>query len=234
MVVHIERKADLAHLIDHTLLEPSANAVQIDILCKEADDYGFYSVCVNPYYVARCKLNLRNTDVRVTSVIGFPFGATFKETKASEAAQAIREGADELDMVMNIGAAKSGKWEEVEDDISAVSAITKDNGKVLKVILETGYLTDDEKVLACKASESAGANFVKTSTGFGKGLATVHDITLMANTVGGRLGVKASGGIHNFSDAMAMINAGATRIGSSHSVEIVESFNVRLADKLKR
>jgi len=226
MANNIKNRADLAHMIDHTLLDPSATAEQIDELCREAKEYGFFSVCVNPYYVSRCRLNLRRADVRVACVIGFPFGATFKETKAAEATQAIMEGADELDMVMNIGAAKSGKWDEVRGDIAAVAAVTRNSSKVLKVILETGYLTDEEKALACRAAESAGANFVKTSTGFGRGGATVHDITLMADVVGGRLGVKASGGIHSFNDAMAMINAGATRIGASRSVDILKSFKV--------
>ncbi len=215
-------KEDLAKMIDHTQLNPFATEDDIKRLCDEAKKYHFFSVIVNPYYVKLAKELVKGTDVKVLSVIGFPFGVTYKEVKALEAEMAIKDGADELDMVMNISAAKSGKWDIVKEDISAVNKVVKSHGKLLKVIIETGYLTDDEKIKACQVSVDAGADFVKTSTGFGKGGATVHDVELMAKAVKGKAKVKAAGGIHSAQDALNMINAGASRIGASHSVEIVE------------
>ncbi len=217
-------KAELAKLIDHTQLNPYATEDDIKKLADEAKKYGFYSLVVNPYYVKLAKSLVKGTDIKVVSVIGFPFGTTYKEVKALEAELAIKDGADELDMVMNISAAKSGKWDVVKDDIKAVVDVAKKHGKILKVILETGYLTDDEKVKACEVAVEAGADFVKTSTGFGKGGATVHDVELMKRTVGNRAQVKAAGGIHTADDALAMIKAGATRIGASHSVQIIETY----------
>ncbi|MDG6927676.1 MAG: deoxyribose-phosphate aldolase [Nitrososphaerota archaeon] len=216
------KKEELAKMIDHTQLNPFATENDIKKLCEEARKYHFFSVIVNPYYVKLARELVKGTDVKVLSVIGFPFGVTYKEVKVLESEMAVKDGADELDMVMNISAAKSGKWDVVKDDIAAVSKVAKSHGKLLKVIIETGYLTDDEKVKACQVAVDAGADFVKTSTGFGKGGATVHDVELMAKTVKGKAKVKAAGGIHSAKDAMDMINAGASRIGASHSVEIVE------------
>ena len=216
-------REELAKMIDHTQLNPFATEDDIKRLCEEAKKYHFYGVIVNPYYVKLAKELLKGTEIKVMSVIGFPFGATYKEVKALEAELAIRDGADELDMVMNISAAKSGRWDVVKEDISAVNKVAKSHGKLLKVIIETGYLTDDEKIKACQVAVEAGADYVKTSTGFGKGGATVHDVELMAKAVNGKAKVKASGGIHTAEDAIKMINAGASRIGASHSVEIIES-----------
>ncbi len=230
-MISIKSKRDLASIIDHTLLEPSSDKNAIDRLCDEALAFSFYSVTVNPYYVPYCRNRLKGSNVKVVSVVGFPFGATFKEVKSQEAKRAIEMGADEVDMVMNIGAAKSGDWDIVEEDIGSVVDVSKHNGKVVKVILETCYLTDEEKIMACKVAEKAGADYVKTSTGYGKGGATVHDVKLMSNTVGSNMGVKAAGGIRTAYDALMMIEAGATRIGSSHSVEIIQSLAKELLEK---
>ncbi|MDP7974663.1 MAG: deoxyribose-phosphate aldolase [Thermoprotei archaeon] len=223
--IKIETAEQLARLIDHTLLDPSATVEDIDRLCREAIAYKFYSVCVNPTYAKRCAQNLRGTGVKVTAVVAFPFGATFPPVKATEARLAMQAGADEIDMVMNVGAARSGSWELVEQDIASVAQETRQAGKLLKVIIETGYLNDEEKVRACQAAERAGANYVKTSTGYGKGGATTHDVKLMREAVGDRLGVKAAGGIRTASDAIALIAAGASRIGSSHGVQIMATFS---------
>ncbi|KUP06032.1 deoxyribose-phosphate aldolase [Bacillus coahuilensis p1.1.43] len=212
---------EIAKMIDHTLLKPEATKDQVKVLCEEAAKYGFASVCVNPTWVTYASELLKHTDVKVCTVIGFPLGATTPETKAFETKNAIENGATEVDMVVNIGAIKSGDWELVERDINAVTAAAK--GKALsKVIIETCLLTDEEKVKACELSVRAGADYVKTSTGFSTGGATVEDIALMRKTVGPDLGVKASGGVRSSEDAETMINAGATRIGASSGVKIVQ------------
>jgi deoxyribose-phosphate aldolase len=208
----------VARAIDHTLLKPNATQDEVGKLCREAKEYCFASVCVNPSYVALCARLLSGSGVKVCTVVGFPLGSTTPTVKAIEARDAIANGADEIDMVMNVGALKSGNDAMVLDDIRAVREATR--GKVLKVILETGLLTNEEKVRACKLSKQAGADFVKTSTGFGAGGATVEDIRLMRETVGPTMGVKASGGVRDAKTAEAMIAAGATRIGASASIAI--------------
>jgi len=212
---------DLARFIDHTLLRPDATAADIDTLCEEARTFGFAAVCVNPTWVRRCAQNLRGSDVRVASVVGFPFGAGTTEVKAMEARRAIRDGAREIDMVINVGALKSGDHDLVRRDIEKVSDACREAGALSKVIIETALLTDEEKVVSSHLAKLAKADFVKTSTGFGPGGATVHDVLLMRETVGPKLGVKASGGIRSAEDVREMIAAGATRIGASASVQIV-------------
>lgn len=213
---------DWASLIDHTLLKPEASEADIKKLCDEAAQYGFASVCVNPAWVKKAAEFLRGSGVPVCTVIGFPLGATLPDVKAYEARRAIFNGAREVDMVINIGALKSGDDCTVEDDIRAVVEAAHENGVLCKVIIETALLTDEEKVRACLASKNAGADFVKTSTGFSKGGATVHDVSLMRQTVGSALGVKASGGVKGIEDARAMFEAGATRIGASVGVKIAQ------------
>lgn len=212
------RKPEVAALIDHTLLKPDATQDELDHLCAEARKYKFASVCVNPVWVAYCKEQLADTDVMVASVVGFPLGALPTEAKAGEAARAVEQGADELDMVLNIGYLKSGRYREVEEDVRGV--VQAAGGKTVKVIIETALLTDEEKVQACLLAKRAGAHFVKTSTGFSKGGATVHDVAIMRRVVGPGMGVKASGGIKTGEDARQMIAAGASRIGASASVAI--------------
>lgn len=206
--------------IDHTLLKPDAQQDQIEKLIEEARSYDFASVCVNPTWVNFTAEGLRDSDVKVCTVIGFPLGATTPFVKAFETKNAIQNGADEIDMVINIGALKSKNLALVEDDIQAVVEASGD--KVVKVIIETCLLTDDEKIAACQIAKSAGADFVKTSTGFSTGGATVADVALMRQTVGPDMGVKASGGARSYEDALAFIEAGATRIGTSSGVAIVE------------
>ncbi len=213
---------DWASLIDHTLLKPEASEGDIRRLCDEAAQFGFASVCVNPTWVKKASEFLRGTSVPVCTVIGFPLGATLPDVKAYEARRAIFNGAREVDMVINVGALKSGDDCAVEDDIRAVVEAGHENGVLVKVIIETALLTDDEKVRACLASKNAGADFVKTSTGFAKGGATVEDVSLMRRTVGSALGVKASGGVKGIEDARAMFEAGATRIGASVGVKIAQ------------
>ena len=209
----------LAKYIDHTILKPDATTAQVLKICDEAKEYGFASVCVNPSRIALVADALRGTDVTPCCVVGFPLGAIPPESKAAETAVAVKNGALEIDMVINIGAAKDGDWALVEHDIAAVKAAC---GPVkLKVIIECCLLTDDEKVRACQAAVRAKADFVKTSTGFSKGGATVEDVALMRRTVGPDVGVKAAGGIHNRAEAMAMIEAGANRIGASAGIAIV-------------
>ena len=210
---------ELAKTIDHTLLEPDATAAQIRKICDEAKAYRFASVCVNPSRIALVAKELEGTDVTPCCVVGFPLGAIPSESKAAEAAVAVKNGAREIDMVIDIGAAKDGDWARVEADIAAVKAACGE--AKLKVIIETCLLTDDEKVQACLAAKRANADFVKTSTGFSKGGATVEDVRLMRRTVGPDMGVKASGGIHNRAEALAMLEAGATRIGASSGIAIV-------------
>ncbi len=211
---------NISHLIDHTLLKPDATVQDVVNLCMEAKKYSFASVCVNPCYVKTATDILSGTEVKVCTVIGFPLGATTKEVKSFEAKQAIETGADEIDMVINVGFLKSKRYELVLDDIKAVREATK--GRILKVILETCYLTEQEKIKACELSKEAGADYVKTSTGFGKGGATIEDVLLMRRVVGRDMGVKASGGIRDFEKALEMVKAGATRIGASASVKIVK------------
>ena len=213
---------DWASLIDHTLLKPEASESDIKKLCEEAVQFGFASVCVNPGWVKKAAEFLKGSGVPVCTVIGFPLGATLSDVKAYEARRSIFNGAREVDMVINIGALKSGDVCAVEDDIRSVVEAAHENGVLCKVIIETALLTDEEKVRACLASKNAGADFVKTSTGFSKGGATVEDIALMRRTVGSSLGVKASGGVKGIDDARAMFAAGATRIGASVGVKIAQ------------
>ncbi|HPC82986.1 MAG TPA: deoxyribose-phosphate aldolase [Thermoanaerobaculaceae bacterium] len=215
--------AELARLIDHTLLRPEATRGDVEKLCREAIQHRFFSVCVNPAHVALAASLVRSTPVKVCAVVGFPLGAQRSEIKALEARRAIREGASEIDMVINIGALKGGDDELVLRDIRAVVEACKDGRALCKVILETALLSAEEKVRACELAMRAGADFVKTSTGFSSGGATAEDIALMARTVAPRrLGVKASGGVRTYADAVRMLEAGATRIGSSNSVRIIE------------
>jgi deoxyribose-phosphate aldolase len=212
----------LAHTIDHTLLKPEATDDQIAQLCFEARKYGFASVCVNPAHVKLCADLLKGSGVPVCTVIGFPLGATPTDVKAFEAQQAIREGASELDMVINVGALKSRDYELVRNDIAAVARACHAGNAILKVIIEAALLTDEEKVIACQLAKVAGADFVKTSTGFGPGGATPEDVALMRRVVGPSMGVKAAGGIRTYADAQKMIAAGASRIGASASVKIIQ------------
>lgn len=213
---------DWASLIDHTLLKPEATDEDIRRLCDEAARYRFASVCVNPTWVRVASCNLRGSGIPVCTVIGFPLGATLSDVKAYEARRAIFDGAHEVDMVINIGALKSGDNCLVEHDIRSVVEVAHEYDATCKVIIETALLTDDEKVRACLAAKKAGADFVKTSTGFSKGGATVADIALMRRTVGLELGVKASGGVKGLDDVRKMVEAGATRIGASVGVKIAQ------------
>ncbi len=211
----------IAAYIDHTLLKQDAAAPQIDRLCAEAAQYHFASVCVNPWYVPRCVKNLQGTGVKVCTVVGFPLGATTTESKVFETLQAVRSGAEEIDMVMNVCAMKSGNTRAIEQEIQALAAAVEGHA-ILKVILETCLLTEEEKILACQIAKRAGADFVKTSTGFSTGGATVADVALMRRTVGPEMGVKAAGGIRDYAAAKAMLDAGATRIGASAGIAIVQ------------
>lgn len=206
-------------LIDHTLLKANASKNDITKLCDEAMQYDFASVCVNPVWVSYCAEYLKESDVRVCTVIGFPLGANTSKVKAYEAKMAIEEGADEVDMVINIGALKAGDMDTVYQDIQAV--VDASQGHCVKVIIETCLLTDEEKVLACQQAMKAKATFVKTSTGFSIGGATVHDVALMKQTVGDHCEVKASGGVKTFEDMEAMVNAGASRIGTSSGISLM-------------
>ncbi|GGD00121.1 deoxyribose-phosphate aldolase [Enterococcus wangshanyuanii] len=212
---------ELNQMIDHTILKADATEEAVLNIIEEAKKYEFYSVCINPSWVAFAKERLAGSSVDVCTVIGFPLGANTSEVKAYEATDAINNGATEVDMVINIGALKSKQYKKVLKDIQAVVDAAKDKALV-KVIIETALLTDEEKVKACELAKEAGADFVKTSTGFSTGGATVADIKLMRETVGPEMGVKASGGIHNEAEAVAMIEAGATRIGTSAGVAIME------------
>ncbi|MBC7712650.1 MAG: deoxyribose-phosphate aldolase [Rhizobacter sp.] len=210
----------ISRSIDHTLLKPDATITQIHMLVEEAKQHRFFSVCVNPSYVATCAELLKGSGVQVCTVIGFPLGASSTAVKAFETVHAIKDGADEVDMVINIGALKSQKLLLVEEDIREV--VFAAEGKVVKVIIETSLLTNEEKVIACQLAEKAGANFVKTSTGFSGGGATVEDITLMKESVSSTIGIKASGGIRDLEGAKKMLAAGATRLGTSAGVLIVK------------
>lgn len=213
---------DMARYIDHTLLKPDATRDQIAQLCDEALQYGFASVCVNPIWIQEVARRLRNSPVKACSVVGFPLGASTTDVKAFEARRAIFDGAQEIDMVINIGALKSGLDEWVERDIRAVVEACHEHGALCKVIIETALLDEAEKVKACVLAKEAHADFVKTSTGFSKAGATIEDVALMRRVVGPQLGVKAAGGIRSFQQAQQMIQAGATRIGASVGVQIVQ------------
>jgi deoxyribose-phosphate aldolase len=206
-------------LIDHTLLKPDASPEQIVKLCEEAKEFDFMSVCVNPAYVPLAAECLKGSDVKVCTVIGFPLGMNLTKTKVEEAELCIQQGAEEIDMVINVGMLKAGHDDYVEEEIRQLKAVA--GSKVLKVIIETCLLTDEEKVRACKASKRAGADFVKTSTGFSTGGAAVHDVALMRKTVGPDMGVKASGGVRTHEDLIAMVEAGASRIGTSNGTKIL-------------
>jgi len=211
---------NLAKYIDHTVLKPATTKEEVIKVCSEAKEYGFFSVCINPYYVKLVKEQLDGSDVKVCSVIGFPLGASVSTIKAAEATQAIADGANEIDMVINVGALKNKEYDYVLADVKAVAQAC--SGKaLLKVIIETCLLTDEEKVKACELSVEAGTDFVKTSTGFSTGGATAADIALMRKTVGPDIGVKASGAVRDNATAMLMIESGATRIGASASIAIV-------------
>ena len=212
---------NLAKYIDHTLLKPESTRADILRICEEAKHYGTASVCVNPFWVGFVAEQLKGSDVLPCCVIGFPLGATLPGVKAFENAEAIKNGAKEVDMVINVGAAKGGEWDVVKEDIAAVVNAAKGKAHV-KVIIETCLLTDEEKVQACRIAKEVGADFVKTSTGFSTGGATVADVKLMRETVGPDMGVKASGGVRTKVDAEAMIEAGASRIGASSSKKIIE------------
>lgn len=214
---------DLAKYIDHTILAPNATEEQVEKIISEALEYGFASVCINPYWVKKVAQGLADSDVKVCTVIGFPLGANKTSIKVSEAKEAIADGADELDMVINIGELKAKHYDVVKADIKAVVDVCHAESKLVKVIIEACLLTDEEKIKACELSKEAGADYVKTSTGFSTGGATVADIELMRKTVGPDIGVKASGGIHSKEEALALIEAGASRLGASAGVKIVNS-----------
>lgn len=214
---------NVAKYIDHTLLKPDSTREQIDKILEEAKKYQFKSVCINPTHVSYASQQLLDTDVLVCTVIGFPLGATTTDVKVFETENAIKNGASEIDMVINIGALKDQRYDEVQKDIEGVIAAA--NGKTVKVIIETVLLTDEEKVKACELAEKAGATFVKTSTGFAGGGATPEDVKLMKDTVGNCLEVKASGGVRSLEDFEKMIEAGATRIGASAGVQIIEGLD---------
>jgi deoxyribose-phosphate aldolase len=212
----------VASMIDHTLLKPDAARKDIEQLCREAADYKFATVCVNPTWVATCAQLLRGSGVLVTSVVGFPLGATTPDVKHYETRRAIFDGAREIDMVINIGALKSGDLRLVERDIEAVASPCREAGAVSKVIIEAALLTDEEKITACTLAKAAGADFVKTSTGFASGGATAADVALMRRVVGEGMGVKAAGGVRDLEGLKAMVAAGATRVGASAGVRIVQ------------
>jgi deoxyribose-phosphate aldolase len=213
----------IAALIDHTILKADATRADIVKVCREARQYTFASVCVNPYWVPLVRAELAGSPVKVCTVVGFPLGATSTESKVAETAAAVRDGAQEIDMVINIGALRSGDRDAVRSDIGQVVRASHQGRAIVKVIIEASLLKDEEKVLACQLAKQAGADFVKTSTGFSTGGATAHDIALMRAAVGPEMGVKASGGVRTLDDLRAMTAAGATRIGASASVKIVEA-----------
>src|SRR5580658_4935734 len=215
--------SSIASLIDHTLLRPEATHADIVQLCREALENNFASVCVNAYWVPLAASQLVGSEVKVCTVVGFPLGATSTEAKVAETEDALRAGAQEIDMVQNIGALRGGDEQAVEEEVALVAAVCHRAGAILKVILETALLDDDQKTAACLLAKAAGADFVKTSTGFGPSGATVHDVELMRRVVGPAMGVKASGGIRTLDDLNKMVAAGATRIGSSSGVKIVEA-----------
>lgn len=211
----------IQEMIDHTILKPEATRDMVETLCKEAMEYGFGAVCVNPYHVGFCKEILKGSKVLIATVIGFPLGANTKEVKAFETVDAINNGADEIDTVINIGALKDKNYELVKEDILAVVKAAK-NKAIVKVIIEASLLTDEEKIRACELSMEAGADFVKTSTGFSTGGATVKDVKLMKSVVGDKLEVKASGEVRDLDTANKMVEAGATRLGTSSGIKIIK------------
>lgn len=215
----VMKKNEIAAMIDHTLLKANATDDQIVKLCGEAKENRFASVCVNPCHVARAAELLKGSGIAVCTVIGFPLGAVTTETKVFETKDTIAKGANEVDMVIDVGALKSGRYDDVRGQIREV--VTAANGTLVKVIIETCYLTDEEKVIACKASAEAGADYVKTSTGFGGGGATVEDVALMKKSIPASMKVKASGGIHTYAQAVALVEAGASRLGASAGITIV-------------
>ena len=220
----------VATIIDHTLLKPDATREEIETLCREAAEHEFASVCVNPTWVAACARFLQGSRVKVCSVVGFPLGATTMDTKQFETRRAIFDGAREIDMVINVGALKSGDLRLGERDIEAVTGPCRESGAISKVIIEAALLSDDEKVTACTLARAAGADFVKTSTGFGPGGATVHDVALMRRVVGEEMGVKAAGGVRGLKGLQAMVAAGATRIGASAGVRIARQSREQTKD----
>lgn len=209
----------ITQLVDHTLLKAETTAFDIVRICEEAKQFGFYSVCINPTFISLAKDQLKDSSVKVCTVVGFPLGASTTETKVFETEDAIGKGADEIDMVLHIGAVRAGNWQMVENDIRAVVKAAR--GRVVKVILETGLLSRDQIIRACEVTKEAGAHFVKTSTGFSTSGATTADVELMRQTVGPDFGVKASGGIKSLADIEAMIQAGATRLGTSSAVQLL-------------
>ena len=213
----------IAGVIDHTILKPEATRADVVKVCREARQYNFASVCVNPYWVPLAKAELAGSPVKVCTVVGFPLGATSTEAKVAEAAAAVRAGAQEIDMVINVGALRSGDHEAVKLDMAQVVKVSHEAGVIVKVILETALLDDHQKAIACTLAKLAGADFVKTSTGFGPAGATAHDVALMRSVVGPEMGIKAAGGIRTLHDLQTMTAAGATRIGASASVKIVEA-----------
>jgi len=220
-------KPNLASYIDHTLLKQNATSDQIIQLCQEAKEYHFASVCINPTHVSLCAALLRNSGVKVCTVIGFPLGANTTETKVFETKDAIQNGAQEIDMVINIGALKSGDFTLVSKDIAAIAQATHTGGTILKVIIETSLLSEEEKIIASLLAKQAGADYVKTSTGFSTAGATVADVALMRKVVGPEIGVKAAGGVRNLDDAEKMIEAGATRLGASAGVQIMQGLSAK-------
>jgi deoxyribose-phosphate aldolase len=215
--------SSIAALIDHTLLKPEATAADIRKVCAEARQYGFAAVCVNPYWVRLVAGELAGSAVKVCAVVGFPLGANSTEIKVAETAGVLRAGAQEIDMVLNVGELRGGNYQAVRDDIVAVVEVAHASGAIVKVILETALLNSEQKVKACQLAKEAHADFVKTSTGFGPGGATVEDVGLMRRTVGPAMGVKASGGVRTLEDLKKMVAAGASRVGASASVKIVEA-----------
>jgi deoxyribose-phosphate aldolase len=213
----------VARLIDHTILKPDALREEVKIVCNEALQYEFASVCVNAFWVPMVATELQRSPVKVCSVAGFPLGATSTVAKVAETNAALADGAEEIDMVINVGALRGGETSVAESDVRAVVEVSHARGAIVKVIIETALLTDAQKVLACQLAQSAGADFVKTSTGFSKAGATVDDVSLMRRTVGPAMGVKASGGIRTLEDLKAMVAAGASRVGASASVRIMEA-----------
>jgi len=216
------RPGEVAGLIDHTLLKPDATRAEVEALCREAAEFQFATVCVNPVWVAAARRLLQGTPVGVCAVVGFPLGATTADVKAYETRRVIFDGAREVDMVINVGALKSGDLRTVERDIAAVAETCREGGALSKVIIEAALLTDEEKIAACTLSKAAGADFVKTSTGFGPGGATAADVALMRRVVGAEMGVKAAGGVRDLDGLKAMVAAGATRVGASAGVKIVQ------------
>jgi deoxyribose-phosphate aldolase len=214
-------KSAIARLIDHTLLKPEATPDQVERLCDEARRFGFAAVCIHPVYVSLAAAHLAGSESAVCTVAGFPLGSTTTDVKMYEASRALEDGADEVDMVIHVGALKAGDHGRVKDDIAALVAVCHNGGALLKVIIEAVLLERDEKIAACQLAKEAGADFVKTSTGFAGGGATVGDVRLMRRMVGDRMGVKAAGGVRSYADVLAMVEAGANRIGASAGVEIV-------------